>query len=91
MCTFLTENFKTLLIFCGCTARFMSGLARKPEDRFSYGIAHHVSLYMTNQTISLPPLFLPLPQCLCMKPTISVSGQVRHKSDLERRGIVLSV
>ena len=30
------RNFKPLAIFCGCTARFVSGLVGNPEDRFSH-------------------------------------------------------
>ena len=29
-------NFKSLAIFCGCTARFVSDLVENPEDRFSH-------------------------------------------------------
>ena len=29
-------NFKLLAIFCGCTAGFVSDLARNPEHRFSH-------------------------------------------------------
>ena len=29
-----------LTVFCGCTARFVSDLVGKPEDRFSHNKAH---------------------------------------------------
>ena len=32
---FLIQHFKTLVIFCGCTVRFVSDLVRNPEDMFS--------------------------------------------------------
>ena len=34
-----SENSKSLNIFCGCTARFVSDLVRNPEDRFSHNEA----------------------------------------------------
>ena len=34
------RNLKLLVIFCGCTARFVSGLVGNPEDRFSHNEAH---------------------------------------------------
>ena len=34
------RNFKSLAIFCGCTARFVSDLVKNPEDRFSHNDAH---------------------------------------------------
>ena len=33
---FLNLNFKPLIIFCGCTARFVSDLVGNPEDQFSH-------------------------------------------------------
>ena len=36
---FLNLNFKSLAIFCGCTARFVSDLVENPEDRFSHNAA----------------------------------------------------
>ena len=38
--TFLIRNFKPLVIFCGCTARFVSDLVGNPEDRFSHNEAN---------------------------------------------------
>ena len=35
-----SEISKTLTIFCGCTARFVSDLVGNPEDRFSHNEAH---------------------------------------------------
>ena len=29
------------LVFCGCTAPFVSGLVGNPEDRFSHDVAHN--------------------------------------------------
>ena len=34
------RNFKPLAILCGCTASFVWGLVRNPEDRFSHNEAH---------------------------------------------------
>ena len=36
----ISENFKPLATFCGCTARFVSDLDGNPEERFSYNEAH---------------------------------------------------
>ena len=36
-------NFKSLAIFCGCTARFVSDLVGNPEDWFSHNAAHMVT------------------------------------------------
>ena len=33
------QNLKTLAIFCGCTARFLSDLVGNLEDRFSHNEA----------------------------------------------------
>ena len=30
-----SRNFQPLTIFCGCTARFVSGMVGHPKDRFS--------------------------------------------------------
>ena len=38
--SFYFLNFKPLVIFCGCTARFVSDLVGNPEDRFSHNEAH---------------------------------------------------
>ena len=38
------QNFQPLVIFCDCTAQFVSDLVRNPEDRFSR-IASHISNY----------------------------------------------
>ena len=34
---------KPLAIFCGCTARFVSGLVGNPEDRFSHSVWRHLA------------------------------------------------
>ena len=34
-----SENLKSLVIFCGCTAWFVWDLVRNPEDRFSHNEA----------------------------------------------------
>ena len=34
-----SEKFKSLTIFCGCTAWFVSDLVGNPEDRFSHNEA----------------------------------------------------
>ena len=34
------RNFKSLAIFCGCTARFVSDQVENPPERFSYVAAH---------------------------------------------------
>ena len=34
------KNFKPLVIFCGCTAGFVSALVGNPEDYFSHDMAH---------------------------------------------------
>ena len=34
-----SKNLKTLAIFCGCTARFVSDLVGNPEDRFYHNEA----------------------------------------------------
>ena len=36
----MIRNFKPLAMFCGCIARFVSGLVGNPEDRFSYNGAY---------------------------------------------------
>ena len=36
-------NFKSLAIFCGCTAGFVSDLVRNPKDRFSHNLAYIIS------------------------------------------------
>ena len=33
---YLNPKFQASIIFCGCTAQFMSDLVRNPEDRFSH-------------------------------------------------------
>ena len=38
--TCIVLNFKSLAIFCGCKARFVSGLVGNPEDRFPHDKAH---------------------------------------------------
>ena len=37
---FLNPNFKSIAIFCGCTAWFVSDLVGNLEDRFSRNTAH---------------------------------------------------
>ena len=37
------RNFKPLVIFCVCTARFVSGLVGKPKDWFSLNEAHMIN------------------------------------------------
>ena len=36
----ILRNFKSLAIFCGCTARFISDLVGHPEEQFSHDAAH---------------------------------------------------
>ena len=36
---FLNLNFKSLAIFCGCAARFVSDLVENHEDRYSHDAA----------------------------------------------------
>ena len=36
---FLNPNSKPLVIFCGCTAQFVSDLVENTEDRFSHDAA----------------------------------------------------
>ena len=36
------RNFKSLVIFCGCTARFVSDLVGNPEDRFLNDAANFI-------------------------------------------------
>ena len=43
--TVYIRNFKPLVIFCSCTARFVSDLVGNPEDRFSHNEAQ---LYVIN-------------------------------------------
>ena len=37
--TIKTQNFKSLVIFNGCKAQFVSDLVENPEDRFSHDAA----------------------------------------------------
>ena len=37
-----TQSFKSLSIFSGCTARFVSDLVGDPEDRFCHDTAHNL-------------------------------------------------
>ena len=41
---FLIPNFKPLVIFCGCTALFVSDLVGNPEDRVSHNETHLVNI-----------------------------------------------
>ena len=43
------QNFKPLVIFFGCEARFVSDLIRNPEDRFSHDAAQIVMNLSTLQ------------------------------------------
>ena len=40
------RNFKPLVIFCGCTARFVSDLVGNPEDQLSHNEAHMILLIL---------------------------------------------
>ena len=40
------RNFKSLTIFCGCTARFVSDLVGNTEDRFSHNEAHLIHTFI---------------------------------------------
>ena len=43
------RNFKPLVIFCDCTARFVSNLVGNPEDRFSQNEAHFISVSVSTR------------------------------------------
>ena len=45
---YINQNVKPLAIFCGCTARFLSGLGGNPEDRFSHNEAQIPVVYFFN-------------------------------------------
>ena len=55
--------FKSLAIFCGCTARFLSELVGKPENRFSQNEAQ---LYLCHTQLNLN-LFVCLFVLSCVK------------------------
>ena len=38
--TFQIRKFKSLVIFCGCTAPIVSDLVGNPKDRFSHDVVH---------------------------------------------------
>ena len=48
--TFYIRNFKPLAVFSGCTAQFVSDIARNPEDRFSRDVGQ--LLFRTNKQIN---------------------------------------
>ena len=49
---YIASTIKSLAIFCGCTARFVSDLVGNPEDRFSHNevqIMNTKGLHFTRQ------------------------------------------
>ena len=50
----LNPKFQASVIFCGCTARFLSDLVGNPEDGFSHNEAHiHVLSIMAGMPASI--------------------------------------
>ena len=54
---FLNTNFKSLAIFCVCTARLALDLAGIPEDRFSCEAAHISEVCVKQQPLGLIYVF----------------------------------
>ena len=58
----LIRNLKPLAIFCGCTARFVSGLVGNSEDRFSYDAARSTLTLIGRMLLSRKQMVLPRKQ-----------------------------
>ena len=50
------RNVKPLIIYCGCTVRFVSDLVGNPEERFSNDAAQLIGVRRTQMGFRLPPM-----------------------------------
>ena len=56
------RNLKSLAIFCGCTARFVSDLVGNPDDRVSYDAARSTLTLIGRMLLLMKQMVLPRKQ-----------------------------